>query len=105
MMLKLLIICTSLCAVLWPASLIADYKKIKSFSEVDTKHLTTKSLVVTDINDTLVTCSEALWQKASMKALPKHLTEKLKHLTEQGKNYLANLILTKCHNRELGESV
>lgn len=82
-----------------------ETKKIMSFNEVELEKIDSHSLVVTDINDTIVSCADPLYQKASIKALPTELSAKISAFTTAQKNYLANLMIAKCKNHAIGDSV
>ena len=79
-------------------------KEIFSFSEIDPKSFCHDTLVVTDINDTVISGDEALWQKATLNSLRGKPAQKLSMLSPERKNLLANLMMQKCFNNEIGHS-
>lgn len=72
-----------------------------SFHGVSLSEITKETLVVTDINDTIVTCTESFWQKETMNSLSGSAKEKLLSLSSARKNLLANLVMQKCANKEI----
>ncbi len=82
----------------------AKHQMISNFSEIDVTTLPQGTLVATDINDTLVSCSEPLWQKSTWKVMPASVTGKLSKLPEDQKNLFANLVIQKCVNQKIAGS-
>lgn len=79
-------------------------KKITSFSQIELEKIDEETLVVTDINDTIITSSNDLWQKETLSSLTGKNAEKLSKLTPSQKNLLANLMMHKSSQQEMAES-
>lgn len=79
-------------------------ESISSFSEVSLEGLDSHTLIVTDINDTLITSSHDLWQKETLSSLTGRAAKKLSKLDPYQKNLLANLMMHKSANKEIADS-